>query len=1056
MVGATWNVSPGGTLQATINAAANGDTILLQAGTYTTTEAFFYVRKPLTVVGAGPTATVIQSPPNAGVGIQITASNVTIERLRVTAAQFGVIAQLGGPTLSNVVLRDILVDNATTAHGLLFEGVTNGLIQRCRVAAAYANGIMLDAGSSENVVSNNTVQSTQTQHAIAIKNSDRNTVVNNTITGSGFHGIILVGAQYNRIHLNSISGHAYDGITLTWNGDENGRLSPGNYVGQNTIAGNVVRTDGTGIWMTRGADGTYVFGNVQYGAVEGGISSFNADSNWIRGNVTSSDGHAGVLIWKFDPQAKRNEYTTVHNNLIFNQQPQRNGILFRGAWFNEAAWNHVTNSHAGLTFEDFAGVSGESTLFENTVRNVDIGLLIPASNQTTQVFRNRFMGIDTNYVIQGAGATLDASKWLGGNFWSDHPSIEPYSQVVTQSLPITRSGTYVDRFPFPEETLANEYERTTNRHYRMQVDAPVAGTVAAANSRKTIAWRSRGCVLVDLYLISPAGNAATIGSNYPDHGYFHWVVPAVTPRTDYQVRVDCKNSAGITRLSAFSPPFTVSTGDLTLLAPGPDIVLNGGQTTRVVWARSGAAPTVDVLYRLDSGPWTPIVSNVNGDDVLITVPNVGWSRVQFRVQASNNPSLADGTDRHVVIRDGSVAIFSPGFNANAIIGEALDLEWVSPQGSTFVSIDLWDSQAQIFRPVTQNLADFGRYRWLVPELYLTAGYLRWTFKNAQGATIFVQNGGPLNIRYTTAPGSKVPFYRLYSSIAREHLYTTSQVEYDYLGANGWVQERTVGDILNGPLRVGTVDAIPLYRLFEQKSAQHLWTTDRNEYFTWRAFSNWSPENFVGYLFPTQVPGTIPYLRLVYQAPPYSHHWTSSACEHNYLRTTGSWKSEGIVGYIYPNADTDTNCTQQPVLSSAPSVLISKLQTGSQFSRSLTPVPAAVTTSVPVADSSWATAIPALGSGDVLNTPETPVEAGDVVTIFLSGEDLLHLSEPNGVLTLAIDINEMPAEVLSAEATAEESIELRIRIPEGLPSGPAGVVVRSINAVSGKTLLLFIR
>ena len=75
-------------------------------------------------------------------------------------------------------------------HGIDFNGVQNSVIDSCTVVNAFANGIFLE-GSHHNIVMNNTIADTQTQHAIAVQNSNDNVIVGNRISASAFDGIIV-------------------------------------------------------------------------------------------------------------------------------------------------------------------------------------------------------------------------------------------------------------------------------------------------------------------------------------------------------------------------------------------------------------------------------------------------------------------------------------------------------------------------------------------------------------------------------------------------------------------------------------------------------------------------------------------------------------------------------------------------------------------------------------------------------------------------------------------------------------------------------------------------
>ena len=214
---------------------------------------------------------------------------------------------------NNAYLFNNLVSRSLQQHGIYFSSSSNGTIENSTVERAFANGIFLDLNSDNNLVMGNVVRSTDTQHAYAIKNSNSNTLVGNTVTGSGFHGIQLIGASYNRIEKNSISGHLYDGIVLTPGdvilaGEASVRPTQNNYIAKNVIVSNGLsagRTDGTGIWLNEASNGAYILGNQVSGVVEAGLTSFNSSYSYIKGNELFGNGQAGILWWNYSTVIRR-------------------------------------------------------------------------------------------------------------------------------------------------------------------------------------------------------------------------------------------------------------------------------------------------------------------------------------------------------------------------------------------------------------------------------------------------------------------------------------------------------------------------------------------------------------------------------------------------------------------------------------------------------------------------------------------------------------------------------------------------------------------------------
>jgi uncharacterized protein DUF5648 len=141
-------------------------------------------------------------------------------------------------------------------------------------------------------------------------------------------------------------------------------------------------------------------------------------------------------------------------------------------------------------------------------------------------------------------------------------------------------------------------------------------------------------------------------------------------------------------------------------------------------------------------------------------------------------------------------------------------------------------------------------------------------------------------------------YRLYSPASLEHHFTTDLNEYTVLGASGaWVQEGTVGNVLNNPGTFNGVEAVPYYRLYNTFILWHHWTTDPNEYYTLITFPGWGGEGVDGYILPTTTTGAIQLYRLVYPNGTGLHHWTVDSNEYTTLINTYGWVGEGGAGFV---------------------------------------------------------------------------------------------------------------------------------------------------------------
>jgi hypothetical protein len=311
---------------------------------------------------------------------------------------------------------------------------------------------------------------------------------------------------------------------------------------------------------------------------------------------------------------------------------------------------------------------------------------------------------------------------------------------------------------------------------------------------------------------------------------------------------------------------------------------NASSLLRVAWQRRGHTGLVDIYLQSAGGVLTPLLTNRSGDFADVTLPPPATSRAKIVIRAVGAPTVQDSTDAYFSIRTTTGSFVNPSGATAVLVGSIVNLEWVSPQGSQFVDVELFDPDTNQFRTTYGNVRDFvlnlpdrGRHAYLMPERWMANAFIRLTFKGANGATISTLNSPRFDIRYTLSTGGLTAFYRLYSPITLEHLFTTDANEYKVLSApgGGWVGESNppapVDQILSGDYQIGGVRAVPFFRLYNIVSLQHLWTTGRNEYLTLRESTDWAPEHLVGYIFPSQVPGSTPFYRLAYPGLPL-HHW----------------------------------------------------------------------------------------------------------------------------------------------------------------------------------------
>jgi len=138
----------------------------------------------------------------------------------------------------------------------------------------------------------------------------------------------------------------------------------------------------------------------------------------------------------------------------------------------------------------------------------------------------------------------------------------------------------------------------------------------------------------------------------------------------------------------------------------------------------------------------------------------------------------------------------------------------------------------------------------------------------------------------------IPLYRLYNPHSLDHFYTSDAAERDGAHSPGWHNEGTACRIMTS-IKYG---AIPLYRMWNGKD--HFYTANLSEIESVaKNIPSYRLETHPGFVFPTQIEGTIALYRLFH---PWGgdHFYTCDDAEKARC-VTGGWKDEGDVGFVFP-------------------------------------------------------------------------------------------------------------------------------------------------------------
>ena len=176
------------------------------------------------------------------------------------------------------------------------------------------------------------------------------------------------------------------------------------------------------------------------------------------------------------------------------------------------------------------------------------------------------------------------------------------------------------------------------------------------------------------------------------------------------------------------------------------------------------------------------------------------------------------------------------------------------------------------------------------------------------ATVRGGGGSPYIITwgYRITVDNAVPLYRMYNTKTSEHLWTRNKKEYDSCGSGNYKDWRAEGIAWYAPYD----SARPVFRLYNLKSGDHHYTTNEGERDKLVASGQWRDEGVAFFSARKSDDGVIAIYR-VYNSKLKrgQHHYTKSAAERDSLVKNSGWKDEGVGFYgfkseMFPGSNQD--------------------------------------------------------------------------------------------------------------------------------------------------------
>ena len=311
-------------------------------------------------------------------GIVVEIDNIVVEGAGCTLQGTGIGKGIDLSYRSNVTIKDTEIK--TFEYGIYLDSSSNNSIFGNNIRANTQGGMRFGSSSNCNTVYGNNI--TNNCYGIFLLfDSSGNTINKNNITANTGDSIYLYESSNNTINKNDITANNGGGMRF------------GSSSNCNTVYGNNITNNEHGILLEWSSNNT-IFGNsITNNRL--GIRLYESSNNTINGNSITNNNDGIRLRWY-------SNCNTIFGNSITNNNDD--GIEF---WwycnYNYISGNDILNNYHGIDLS----LSNDNKIYHNNF--IDNTIQVP--------------------VYKSYGNVWDDGYPSGGNYWSDHVTVDDYSGI---------------------------------------------------------------------------------------------------------------------------------------------------------------------------------------------------------------------------------------------------------------------------------------------------------------------------------------------------------------------------------------------------------------------------------------------------------------------------------------------------------------------------------------------------------------------------------------------------------------------------------------------------